>query len=188
MLRTVPTINKVKLLEKSIDKHAAHDRSFAPYQEYTLTYPDGTEIFTIPGKLNKSFTLERYKNEVGKPYNRITLYLALRSGVYAIVANDTADELSDSGESIGKKEVSPKTKTKIDLCLSYPTDSSQTTLCEMSNRASSKNCDIPDPVDEVDKDISRLSPLQSNSTNDTYDKDLLAQESVSEDRPLLLKI
>lgn len=35
-VRTVPTINKVKLLEKSIDKHAAHDRSFAPYQEYTL--------------------------------------------------------------------------------------------------------------------------------------------------------
>ena len=183
-MRTVPTINKVKLLEKSIDKHTAHDRSFAPYQGYTLTYPDGTEIFTIPGKPNESFTLERYKNEVGKPYNRITLYLALRSDVHAIGTNDTADKLSDSGESIGKKEVSPK--TKIDLCLSYPTDSSQTTLCEMSNRASSKNCDIPDPVDEVDKDICRLSPLQSNSTSDSYDKDLLTQESVSEDRPLLL--
>lgn len=94
--------------------------------------------------------------------------------------------MSDSGESIGKKEVSPK--TKIDLCLSYPTDSSQTTPCEMTNRSSSKNCDIPvpDPVDEVDQDICRLSPLQINSTNDSYDKDLLTQESVSEDRPSLL--
>ena len=74
-VRTVLTIHKVALLEKSIDKHAAHDRSFAPYQGYTLTYQDGTEIFTIPGKPNESFTLEKYKNEVGKPYNHITLYL-----------------------------------------------------------------------------------------------------------------
>ena len=184
-VRTVPTINKVELLEKSIDKYS-HDRSFAPYQGYTLTYLDGTEIFTIPGKPNESFTLERYKNEVGKPYNRITLYLALRSDIHAIDANDTADELSDSGEPLGKKEISPK--KKIDLCLSHPTDSSQTTLCEMSSRSSIKNRDNPYPADKVDKDVClfQQSPVQINCTNDSYDKDLLAQESVSEDRPLLL--
>ena len=50
----------------------------------------------------------------------------------------------------------------------------------MSNRSSIKNCDNPHPADKVDKDVclSQQSPI--------YDKDLLAQESVSEDRPLLL--
>lgn len=78
-VRAVTTINKVKLLEKRINKHAAHDRSFAPFQGYTLTYPDGTEAFTIPDKPSESFTLEKCKTEVGKPHNRITLYLVLRS-------------------------------------------------------------------------------------------------------------
>ena len=147
-VQTVPTINKLQILETSIDKHAAHDRSFTPYQGYTLTYPDGTEIFTIPGKPNESFTLERYKNEVGKPYHRIKLYLALRSDIHAIDANGSADELSNFEEPLGKKEISPK--TKIDLFLSHPTDSSQTTLCKMSNTSSTKNCHNPYPADKVD--------------------------------------
>jgi hypothetical protein len=93
-------------------------------------------------------------------------------------ANDTADELSDSGEPVSKKEVSRK--TKINLCLSHPTDTSQTTLCEISNR-SSKKCDIPDPVDKIGKDISLPQPFQGNSTDGSYDRHLLALESVSED-------
>ena len=183
-VQTLPTINKVKLLEKSIDKHAAHDRSFAAYRGYTLTYPDGTEVHTIPGKPNESFTLERYKNEVGKPYNRITLYLALRSDLHTINESDTADELSDGGEPLAEKNVSQK--TKIDLCLSYPTDTSQTTLCEMSSRSASNSVDVSDPVDKA-KCLSQPSPRHNNSTKDSYDpRDLLAQESLSGDRHLVL--
>ena len=182
-VRTVTTINKVQLLEKSFDKHAAHDRSFSPYQGHTLTYPDGTEIFTIPGKPNESFTLEKYKEEVGKPYNRITLYLALRSDLHAIAASDTADELSDCGEPVNQIEIPQK--TKVNFCLSHPTDTSQTTLCEMSGRFGSKSLDILDPVD---KDICppQPDPFESNSAEDSYARDLFAQESVREDRSSLL--
>ena len=128
-VRTVTTINKVQLLEKSIDKHAAHDRAFAPYQGYTLIYPDGKEIFTIPGNPTESFFLERERG--GKPYNRITLYLALRSDLHASYASDSAAELNVSGEPAAMKEISQK--KKIGACLSHPSDTSQTTLCEMSN-------------------------------------------------------
>ncbi|XP_066516189.1 uncharacterized protein [Hoplias malabaricus] len=41
---------------------------------YIMLYPDGSEINSIPGT-DKSFTIQRYKERVGKAYQRITLYI-----------------------------------------------------------------------------------------------------------------
>ena len=45
----------------------------------TLTYPDGTEILTLPDDPNRIFQLDEYQKDVGKAYNHITLYLLKRS-------------------------------------------------------------------------------------------------------------
>lgn len=150
-VRALPSVNKVELLGKCVDKHAAHDRSFAPCQGHTLVYPDGTEVVTIPGKPTESFTLERYKNEIGKPYNRITLYLALRSDVLSI-------DVSDSDDAVVVKEIPPKTKRIECSTAVRPTDANQRTLCEMSSTCTSKSCVQGSPT--------RVSPLQKNSAQE----------------------
>ena len=68
-------IRKLELLSKSIDKHADHDRRFQSYGDYALVYPDGTEVLTLPGQPSALFQLDKYKEEVKKPWNRINLYI-----------------------------------------------------------------------------------------------------------------
>lgn len=42
--------------------------------EYVLLYPDGSQIKHIPGT-ETPFTIEKYKEAIGKAYQRITLYI-----------------------------------------------------------------------------------------------------------------
>ena len=42
--------------------------------EYVLLYPDGTMVKEIPGT-ETPFTIERYKEAIGKAYQRITLFV-----------------------------------------------------------------------------------------------------------------
>lgn len=42
--------------------------------EYVLLYPDGSQIKNIPGT-DTPFTIEYYKEAIGKAYQRITLYI-----------------------------------------------------------------------------------------------------------------
>ena len=51
MLVRMPTnIRKQELLKKGIEKHAAYDRNFRPYENHALLYLDGTEVLTLPGQ------------------------------------------------------------------------------------------------------------------------------------------
>ena len=78
MVRVPVCIRKLELLNKGIEKHSAHDRSFDRFASYALVYPDGTEVLTLPGQPTQLFQLDKYKEDIGKPYNRITLYLVER--------------------------------------------------------------------------------------------------------------
>ena len=49
LVRVHVNVRKLDLLEKSVEKHAAHDRTFDRYESYALLYPDGTEVLTLPG-------------------------------------------------------------------------------------------------------------------------------------------
>jgi len=51
-----------------------HPDLFQESSFYTLLYESGEEIVTLPGSL-ETFTLRRYKEEIGKDFKRITLYL-----------------------------------------------------------------------------------------------------------------
>ena len=87
-LRVATDSRKSQLLTKAIDKHSAHDRTFNRYAGYTLAYPDGSEILTLPDRPTEIFQLDKYKEDVGKTYNRITFFLVLR--------DDIANEGKDS--------------------------------------------------------------------------------------------
>ena len=48
--------------------------NYVTHKDFLLVYPDGTEVKTIPGS-SERFTISRYKEEIGKPYCRIKLFL-----------------------------------------------------------------------------------------------------------------
>ena len=42
----------------------AHDRNFDKEADYTLVYPDGTEILTLPDHPDHIFQLDEYQKDV----------------------------------------------------------------------------------------------------------------------------
>ena len=60
----------------TVTKREAYDKSFDTKLSWKLVYPDGQYYcLTLPGQEDQEFTLRKYKEDLGKPYNRITLYL-----------------------------------------------------------------------------------------------------------------
>ena len=59
MLRVHTTIRKLDLLKQAYEKHCAHDRTFDRHADYTLAYPDGTEVLTLPDHSNRVFSIGR---------------------------------------------------------------------------------------------------------------------------------
>ena len=77
--RTLPvttnvTVDASEILQIAIDKHAKHFRQFNTACKYVLLYPDYTIVNTLPGSL-KGFTLEAYKEDLGRTYAKIYLWL-----------------------------------------------------------------------------------------------------------------
>ena len=94
------TIRKLDLLRVSYEKRCAHDRKFNKEALYTLVYPDGTEVLTLPDDLNRMFQLDEYHKDVGKSFNRITLFLLKRSEqeLHNQLQQDSSDDTDgDSG-------------------------------------------------------------------------------------------
>ena len=89
-----PNTNAKQLLEKATDKHAKHFRSFNLYDRYVLLYPDNTIINKLPGAL-EDFTLERYKEELGKPYSKISLYICRKECLEKIDLESDYDSIGD---------------------------------------------------------------------------------------------
>ena len=56
-------------------KRQAHDQAFDSRTSWKLVYPDGQLAMNLPGLQEEEFTLRNYKEDLGNPYNRITLYL-----------------------------------------------------------------------------------------------------------------
>ena len=73
-----PTANAQYILEKGVTKHANHDKKVHEGLDYVLLYPDHSKVVKLPGTTNE-FILEKYREDVGKAFNRITLFIASRS-------------------------------------------------------------------------------------------------------------
>jgi len=56
-------------------KRQAHDQAFDSRTSCKLVYPDGQLAINLPVQEEEEFTQRNYKEDLGKPYNRITLYL-----------------------------------------------------------------------------------------------------------------
>ena len=63
-----------EILKKSIEKHSNHDQFFCGVEDWSLLYPDQKKVEYIPGT-NVPFTLQQYKEGLGKPFSKIDLYL-----------------------------------------------------------------------------------------------------------------
>ncbi|MEQ2175980.1 hypothetical protein GOODEAATRI_023311, partial [Goodea atripinnis] len=75
-LTTDPDISATTLLSQVVKtmKDFNKDVKDGPF---LLLYPDGTEVINIPGT-QRPFTLAAYKAEVGKSYQRITVFICLK--------------------------------------------------------------------------------------------------------------
>ena len=72
---TVPkTASSIVLRRKALDKYKAHNVKLATTREWKLVYPDFKEVNNIPGT-NDFFTVEKYKESLGKTYACINLFL-----------------------------------------------------------------------------------------------------------------
>lgn len=63
-----------EVFERSLKKWKDYDRTFSRDRGYILVYPDGRSARTIPGS-SEEFTLQKYKEGLGKSYARIAMYL-----------------------------------------------------------------------------------------------------------------
>ena len=104
------------LLESAIQKRHDYDTAFDSERQYKLVYPDGQSAQTIPGCI-QTFTVERYKNGLGKSYGRITLYLC---PFFPLSNNDMKkEELNLSSDSSGEESKHDETP-KIDEVRTIP--------------------------------------------------------------------
>ena len=101
---TVPqTIGSDDLLEKAVEKHSRYNTDVIRSTDkafYRLLYPDKSVVHTLPGS-NQPFTLQRYKNDIGKPYSKLTLFLWTSADYHDSLYHDFGsssnnDELSDA--------------------------------------------------------------------------------------------
>jgi hypothetical protein len=87
--------NESTILEGAIAKHARFNKTFNGDLKYTLLYPDGSEVKSTLPESDEPFSLERYKDELGKPYSRITLFICRVTDFLT----STLPQLPDSDES-----------------------------------------------------------------------------------------
>ena len=85
-IKVLPSAGRNTILEKAVKKHADHDKNILGEIEHVLLNADGNEITTLPGT-EKEFVLSEYKEDIGKNYNRITLFIALKSAhMYDVIS------------------------------------------------------------------------------------------------------
>ena len=66
----------MEILETGLTKWKIFHKDFiCEGMEYKLLFEDGTEARFLPGQTKEFFTLSRYKEELGRDYRRITLFL-----------------------------------------------------------------------------------------------------------------
>ncbi len=68
------SVGESELIKIAVEKHSRFTRKLSRVKEYLLLYPDKPRVEKLPGS-QENFTLERFKEELGKPYDCVTLYL-----------------------------------------------------------------------------------------------------------------
>ena len=75
-IKVNPNAGYMEILESGVNKWKAFHKDFMDDGiQYKLLFEDGTEARSLPGQTKEFFTLSRYKEELGRDYRRITLFL-----------------------------------------------------------------------------------------------------------------
>ena len=104
-LSVAANISYDDLLTKAAEKHHRFNKDVIKNEEnkfYCLLYADKTKAESLPGS-DEPFTLQRYKEEIGKPYSKIVLYLCRWAEYYSARLNElysSGNENSDADDSI----------------------------------------------------------------------------------------
>ena len=62
----------------AIETRATYDQFFCAAEDYTLLYPDKTQVTTLLRSDNKKeFKLKHYKKDINKPYSQVVFYLCI---------------------------------------------------------------------------------------------------------------
>ena len=80
-IRLPKTADSEEVLKSCVAKQSLHNGNeiaHSSVKSYKLLYPDGTEVEQLK-ESDEAFSLQGYKAELGKPYNRLTLYLCSSS-------------------------------------------------------------------------------------------------------------
>jgi hypothetical protein len=119
-IKVLPSAGWSEILEKAVRKHANHDKNILGELEHVLLNGDGNQITTLPGT-EKEFVLREYKEEIGKNYNRLTLFIALGSAyAYAEVSKlkacceDSESESDNGPNDVNEKRIAIPAHAKYD--------------------------------------------------------------------------
>ena len=102
------------LLKKSVEKHHRFNKDLVKHDSetfYHLLYNDKKKATILPGS-DEPFILKRYKEEIDKPYSRISLYLCTVSDYVSSIFNDLPYSDSDS-EFDQSDEIQMKDETEV---------------------------------------------------------------------------
>ena len=67
-----------QVLKSAIKKHTDHDQNFCDIESYCLMYPDMKIVDVVPEAQHKC-TVQKCKDEMGRPYSKIDLIYAKQS-------------------------------------------------------------------------------------------------------------
>ena len=108
MALTVSSLcNHSTILENAIAKHRRFDKAFNGDLKYTLLYPDASEVKSTLPESDKVLTLQKYKDELGKPFSQITFFLCRVTDFLKSVLSMPVPTLSDSEESCHSSDDTP---------------------------------------------------------------------------------
>ena len=75
-IAVAPTADWTFVKQLALEKHSNLDQYFCILEDYVLLYPDQKVCQLLPSE-NITFTVERYKNVLSKPFSKVELFLCL---------------------------------------------------------------------------------------------------------------
>ncbi|XP_028409486.1 uncharacterized protein LOC114532099 [Dendronephthya gigantea] len=122
----------------AMEKQFAHNKQLRECDqcEWVLLYPDFDLVLTIPGK-SEPFSVEHYKESIGKPFSRVNLYLCKLADYES--ANDLesdpeSDIRKESKTSIASKEIQNKVAVpQLDVEINLSEEGNTVDLSEEGN-------------------------------------------------------
>ena len=107
------SISSDELLTKAVEKHSRFNQNLVNNipANYRLLYPDHKLVRSIPGS-EIPFTLKKYKEEIDKPYSRITFFLCTFLDYCSVLLDD---ESSDEDLQLSTTNVSASIKISEEI-------------------------------------------------------------------------